>query len=190
MVGEERKLKGTNFTGTLAALERLHGRATREAVERRVPGDAGECLRTGALLPSGWYPASWYDALLSTIADTAGATPSRVRDIAREAVRADFQTLFRVVRIFLSPQRALQQSLRVSRRYIDGGDIEIVEAERGIVHYRFREYHGYTGLMWQDFMGGVEAVLELAGAEELTSRVISGGEDGDSELEVVFRWRE
>lgn len=190
MAEKERQLKGTNFTGTLGAVERRYGRGVREAVEQRMPGEAGESLRTGTLLASGWYPASWYHALLATIAEVADASPTAIRDIAREAVRDDFQTLFRVVRLFLSPQRALQQSLRISRRYIDGGEIEVVEAGRGLIHYRFREYDGYTRLMWQDFMGGIEAVLELLRVQDLTCRVIAGGGDGDDGLEVVFRWRE
>lgn len=188
-VGEERKLKGINFSGTLGALERRHGPDARAEVEARLPGVVGDRLRTGSLLASGWYPASWYDALLRTITEQVSTEPHEVRALAREAVRADFQTLFRIVRLFMSPQFALQQSMRVSRRYVDGGTIDVVEARDGLIHYRFSDYGGYTRLMWLDFVGGIEGVLETLGAREPTARFLDGGGDGDDHLEVLIRWR-
>ncbi len=188
LVTVERKLKGINFIGTLKALEREHGAATRERVEKRLDGEVGESVRHGALVSSGWYPASWYAQVLRAIVDETRGDEGTIRSLSNRAVSADMRTLFKIVRLFLSPERALQQSMRMSSRYIDGGEIEIVEAGPGHIHYRFREYHGYDRLMWWDFVGGIEAVLENIGARELTTRVIEGGQDGDHHLEIVFRW--
>jgi hypothetical protein len=184
----ERRLKGINFVGTLKALERARGVEVRRAVEAHVAGDAGEALRTGAVVANGWYPASWYAALLASIVHVTNEGEGFVASLARDAVRADFQTLFKIVRLFISPQFALEQSLRVSRRYIDGGEIEIVGASTGHVHYRMSEYHGYTRLMWRDFVGGIEGVLETMGCRELTAHIRAGGADGEHQLEVELRW--
>ena len=185
----ERKLKGINFVGTIDALGREHGDETRAAVVAALEGEVGEAIRSGAILASGWYPAAWYDALLRAIVKEVRGDATTVRTISREAVKVDFKTLFKVVRLFLSPQRALQQAMRISGRYVDGGEIDVVEAKDGFMHLRFREYRGYSRLMWWDFIGGVEGVLDGIGAEDITARFITGGGDGDHHLEVMLRWR-
>ena len=186
----ERKLKGINFLGTLKTLGKQHGPEVQKRVEARLPGELGETFRHGALLASGWYPASWYGQLLDAIVAETRGDASSVRMLSREAVAADFKTLFKVVRLFMTPQSALKQSMRVSRRYIDGGDIEVVDAGDGHIHYRFRDYHGYSRLMWWDFIGGIEGVLTNLGAEDMTARIIEGGDDGDPTLGVMLRWRD
>lgn len=184
----ERNLKGINFIGTLSALERDYGRDVRERVEKSLGGEVGETVRLGGLVASGWYPASWYGALLATIVRETRGDERTIRQLSNSAVTADMKTLFKIVRLFLSPERALQQSMRISSRYIDGGEIEVVQAGAGHIHYRFREYHGYDRLLWWDFIGGIEAVLENIGAKDLTVKIVAGGGDGDHHLEVVFRW--
>ena len=189
MAEQERKLKGINFLGTLGALEREHGEEARANVEKKLGGEVGQAVRQTAILASGWYPAAWYAALLEAIVEEVGGGEATTRSLSREAVKADFKTLFKIVRLFMTPQYALQQGIRVSSRYIDGGQIELVEASNGHAHYRFRDYHGYTRLMWWDFIGGIEGVLENLGAEELFARIVDGGRDGDHHLEVVLRWK-
>jgi len=186
---ETRKLKGINFTGTLSALAREHGDEVRDAVLREIEGDVGEALRHGGVVASGWYPAAWYASLLDVIVARLGGGKSSVRRLSREAVKADFRTLFKVMSLLMKPQRALQQSMRVSRRYVDGGEIEVTEARDDFMHLRLREYYGYTSLMWWDFIGGVEGVLENLGAKAIESRVLSGGGDGDHEVEFTLRWK-
>lgn len=185
----ERRVKGINFTGTLRALEREHGEDVRERVQQRLEGEVGDTLRHGGIVANGWYPASWYAALLRRIVRETDGDENTVRALSRSAVSADFKSIFKVVRLFLSPAVALQQSMRVSSRYVDGGVVEVMDAGPEHVHYFFREYHGYSRLMWWDFLGGIESVLEDLGARDLTVRIAGGGRDGDSHCEVVMRWR-
>lgn len=185
----ERKLKGINFLGTLEALEREHEAETRARVEGQLEGQVGEAIRQHEVLASGWYPASWYAELLQTIVSEVGGGSDTARSLSRAAVATDFSTLFKIVRLFLKPEMAAKQGLRVSRRYVDGGTIDVVKANRGMMQIRFREYHGYTRLMWWDFIGGVEGVLCNMGAEDITSRILAGGSDGDHHVEVLLRWQ-
>jgi len=188
-MADERRLKGINFNGTLSALEREHGGDVRVRVEEALDGEVGEAVRHRAIVAGGWYPASWYDSLLKTIIIEARGDEATVRGLSREAVKADFQTLFRIVRLFLSPQKAVQQTMRVSSRYVDGGVIDVVQAGDGMMQLRLREYHGYSHLMWWDFIGGIEGVLENLGALDITARIMAGGGDGDHHLELMLRWR-
>jgi len=112
-----------------------------------------------------------------------------VRALSRDAVKDDFETLFKIVRLFMSPQKAAQQGMRIASRYIDGGEVETVEAAEGLLQVRVRDFHGYSELMWWDFIGGIEGVLENIGALDLSGRILAGGRDGDHHLEVVMRWR-
>lgn len=186
---EERQLKGINFIGTLDAFERKHGAQMRRRLEAEVDEPVRRALAHGEILASGWYPAHWYDALLRKIVDLTHGDARTARELSCAAVENDLKTLFKVMRLFISPQKALSQSMRMSRRYIDGGEIEVVEAETERVQYRFREYRGYTRLMWWDFIGGIEGVLRSMGCQDVTARVIAGGNDGDHHLELLMRWR-
>jgi len=47
---------------------------------------------------------------------------------------------------------------------------------------------GYTRRMWEDWLGGMEGVLECSKVERLGTRVASGGRDGDHRIEVVLRY--
>lgn len=184
----ERKLKGVNFHGTLRALERRHGEGVARRVREHIEGDAGPALRDGAIVSGGWYPASWYDALLASIERELPGERSICRDLAHAAVQDDFATIFRVISLFVSPESALVNATRVTSRYVDGGTIRVVEAREGEVRFRFEEFHGYTRRMWADFVGGMEAIVDLMRVERRPTQVIAGGQDGDATFEVVIRY--
>lgn len=185
----ERKLKGVNFHGTLRALEKAYGAEALVRVKTAVAREGGRALRDGAIVTGGWYPASWYDALLRAIEDEFPGERSICRDLSRAAVSEDFSTLFKLISLVVSPNSALVNATRVVARYVDGGRTTVLEAREGHVHFRFDEFHGYTHRMWEDFIGGMEAVIDLMRVQRLPTRVVSGGSDGDARLEVVIRYQ-
>ncbi len=178
-------VKGINFSGLLAAYERAYGAERRTALERQVAEPVRAALASREILAAGWYPAAWYDALLRAVEAEEGE--GAIKALAGDAVTHDFQTLFRVVRLFLKPQLALRQSVRISSRYFDGGQLEVVSVDDGSIHYRLRGYHGFTRRIWLDFMGGVEGVLGSLGGNDVQSRVLAGGVGSD--LELIVTWR-
>lgn len=184
----ETRFKGTNFVGTLAAFEREQGEEARAELVAGLGGELGDALRTGALVTSGWYPASWYAELWRAIEGRIGGGTETARRLSSEAVKHDLKTLFRVMKLVLSPKRALTQSVRMARRYVEGGELELLEVRDDLMHYRLTGYHGYTALMWWDFIGGVEGTLESIGAREVESERVSGGGDGDTGIEFIVRW--
>lgn len=184
----ERRLKGVNFHGTLRALARRYGVDVQERVRARIAGPGGAALRDGAIVSNGWYEASWYDALLAAI-EAEVPEPGVCRALSRAAVVEDFSTLFRVISLVVSPNSALANATRVLTRYVDGGNIRVVEAREGHVHFVFDDFHGYTRRMWEDFLGGVEAIVDLMRVERLPTRVLGGGGDGDSRFAIVIRYQ-
>lgn len=183
-----RKLKGLNFHATLQAFERQHGRAARDRVESSLEGELRDTVQYGGFIVSTWYPADWYGELLEHISTEIGGGSQGIRMLAREAMKSDFQTVFRLMRLFFTPELAAAQSRRVAQRYIDGGHIEVVSAEAGRMHYALTDFPGYTHLMWWDFIGSVEGVLENMGAQNLHASRLNGGQEGDDHIEFVLRW--
>ena len=184
---EERKLKGVNFHGSLGAVERFHGADVRARIEAKVEGPGGDAIRAKGIVSGGWYPASWYDALLRAVEEEFPGEKRILRELARSAVIHDFKTLFKLISLVASPEFALKNATRVVARYIDGGTVTLVSAIEGKVHFRFTDYHGFTGRMWEDFIGGMEGILELMKLQRLPTKVLSGGGDGDR-LEVVLHY--
>lgn len=178
-------LKGNTFVGFLKGLGQVKGQAVHDGVLGRLTGELGELARSGTLLSSGWYPAAWYQEMLEAVVAETGEGPQFIQDLSREVTRRDFQTLFRIVRLFLDPTVALQQAVRVNRRYCSGGEIEVLAAERDRVHYRFHTFYDYDELMWRDYVGGVEGVLEGLGAKNIRTRVTQRERDGIS-VELRF----
>lgn len=187
-MNDERKLKGVNFHGTLKAVARTYGQETLTRVEQRIEGEAGEAIRAKAVVTAGWYPASWYDAVLRAIEAEFPGEKRICRDLARAAVKDDFATLFKIISLVFSVESALKTATKVVGRYVDGGTVTLVKGEEGVLHFKFDQYVGYTSRMWEDFIGGMEAILDLMHVERLPTKILSGGGDGDK-LEVLLRFR-
>lgn len=161
-VGDVRS-KGTNIQGILATVARVHGEPMRERVVSALRGEAGDALRHGAIVSSGWYPVAWHDATLRAIEECFPTQRAIVREMAYESVKNDFQTLFKVVSLVASPGFALTNATKVMARYYDGGRCTVVEARDGLVHFRFDDYFGFTPRIWEDVHGGMAGIIDLMG---------------------------
>lgn len=181
------RAKGVNFRGVLDALERRGGPALRDRVLARVQGEAGEALRTGAVLSGGWYPTEWYDALLLGVEQEHPTERGVVQSLAREAVTHDLKTLFKLLSFVVSPESALTNATKIMARYWDGGRVSVREAREGRVHFVFEGYEGFTPRLWEDLQGGMEAVLDMLGVEREPFEARRGAAPGSHE--VIARYR-
>lgn len=163
-VGDVRS-KGTNFHGAIAAVARVHGEDAKKRVVAAISGEAGEAFRLGAIVSGGWYPVSWHDAVLRAIEETFPTRRFAVRELTYDAVKTDFQTVFKIISLVASPSFALTNSTKVMARYYDGGRVSVVEAREQLVHLRFDDYFGFTSRIWEDVHGGLEGVIDLMGVE-------------------------
>lgn len=184
---KETRLKGVNFHGTLGALERRFGKDAVARVKARVKGEGGESLRNGGVVSGGWYPASYYDALLVAIEEEYPSVRGILGDLCRDAVTQDFQTLFRVVSLVATPEWVMSGATRIMTRYLENTRVEVKESREGHVHFRFEEFHGYTPRMWEDFIAGLEAVIDLMRVRRLPTKIVAGGRS-EPFLEVIIRY--
>lgn len=183
------KAKGISFLGILRAVERQRGAEVRDRIVEALPGEVGEAVRVSEIIASGWYPIAWYAELLRAVVDVLGGGPEMVRRLSAAAVIDDFSTIFKLVRLILSPERVLQMAMKVNSRYLSGGAIDVLESKSDRFRLRATDYHGYNRLLWADFLGGAEGVLTLMKARELESTLIAGGDNGDDWAEFLFRWQ-
>jgi hypothetical protein len=181
------RLKGVNFRGTIRAVERRFGVPGRDRLLAAVRGPAGDALRAGEVLPGGWYPPDWFDALLDA-AERTFPGPNLLRTLAHDAIRDDFTTIFKVLSIIATPESALRNATRIMARYVEGGRIRVISSQEGAVRYRFEDYGGFTARMWDEFTGGMEGILDLMKVRRLPSKTIDGGKDGDGFYEVLLRY--
>lgn len=178
--------KGTNIHGILTTLGRVHGEASRARVLAAVAGEAGEALRHGAVVSSGWYPVAWHDATLKAIEDVFPSRRFAVRELAYEAVKHDFQTLFKVVSLVASPSFALTNATKIMARYYDGGRVSLLEARLGYVHFRFEDYRGFTSRIWDDVHGGLQCVVDMMGVARQPFDV-RGATGANAEIVVHYK---
>lgn len=181
------RLRGVNFSGTLRALTQRFGAATTARTLARVRGEAGAALREGRITPDGWYPVAWYDALLAAIEAELPREETVCRDLSRAAVTEELSTIFRVISLVATPDFALVNAMRIASTYIDGGKIAVIAAPRGTLHFRFEAFHGYTPRMWQDFAGGMEAVIDLMRLGRLSTEILAS--DDRSCCDIILRHR-
>ena len=181
------RAKGVNFRGVMKQLERRGGRALLERVLARVEGEAGEALRTGAVVTGGWYPARWYDALLAAVEEEYPTERTAIRALTREAVTDDFKTLFRILQLVVSPNAALKNGVKVMARYWEGGRVELIEGHEGYRQFRFDDYVGFTPRIWEDVIGGIEAVVDLMGVVRAPIET-RGATSDHRRLDVIIRY--
>lgn len=119
-----------------------------------------------------------------------------IRALSCDAVKSDFSTLFKLLKLVATPAFALTNATRVMSRYYDGGGrISVMEARDGYIHYRFDGYVGFTPRIWEDVVGGMEGVVEMLdvfprGEAGNTSRhplEVRGTRDESRDVILVYR---
>lgn len=71
--------------------------------------------------------------------------------------------------------------------YWKGGTVQLTHLQAGQGGLRFAQWAGFSRLVWEDIMGGVEAILGLCGAKNTRCRLARLPEDAET-LEFELRW--
>lgn len=182
--------KGSNFVGLLKALETLHGAEARERVLDAMPEQIASPLRFGQVVVMGWYPVEWYAALHAAVDTCFHEGPTLARKLSHQATRADIGSIHRFIASMLSVETVFGQTHRLMGLYWKGGQIERLEIAPGRARVRFENWPGFTALIWEDLMGGMEAVLETCGANNGRCRAGGGRAPTDDmhTLDIEVRW--
>jgi len=181
--------KGINFRSFCKTLMRLRGEAAVMDTMGILPPEVGDALYYGVIVTGGWYPIEWYRMLHAAAQQATGEGRELSRLVSREALAWDFRHVHKLVRVALSPETLMRLSAYVLRFYYTFGKIEVTETTGGFGRAQFREFAEFDQNLWEDMCGGIEAVLALAGAEEVALTVTGGGGDGDTAMDAEARWR-
>jgi hypothetical protein len=88
----------------------------------------------------------------------------------------------------MSPQALIAKAPRVYEQYFTMGSVSAPEASRGSARLLWHGCAGFDRNIWDDVLGTVEALVELAGARDVQLDVVSGAGDGDTDAEMIIRW--
>jgi len=156
--------KGSNFIGLLRALDALKGLEARDRVFAAMPESAASPIRLGQVVMMGWYPVAWYSELHAAVHACFHEGPTLARKLSHHATTADISSIHRFIASMLSVQTVFGQTHRLMALYWKGGTIERLEITDGKARLRFHGWPGFSALIWEDLMGGIEAVLDSCGA--------------------------
>jgi hypothetical protein len=184
----ELRTKGVSLLSFVSTLRTLHGSEATERTLDNLPGEVCAALREGLVVASSWYPLGWHRAMHASAQRACKASPELARSIGFHGTQADFRGVYRFVASLIAPDRLIRISPRVWSNYFDGGKVTIDEHYTGKVLTTFSECHGFDRSLWENTIGGSLAVLDIAGAKNVRTRVVRGGGDGDDLLEVELSW--
>jgi hypothetical protein len=184
----EPKVKGVTLRSALQALERLQGSAAREAAIKAMPAELADAFRYGTIIASRWYPMRWYCDLHSAIVSTTSGSERIIREVERDAARADMTGVYSFAFKLLSPQTLIGLANRLFSTYYDTGTVETLESRKGYVRIRWVGCTGFSRNTWVGIFASCELLLELAGAQHIRVHVRSGGGAGDDWAEAEAYW--
>jgi hypothetical protein len=189
-IAPEITAKGSNFIGLLRALDALRGVEARERVLDAMPESMSSPIRLGQVVVMGWYPVAWYAELHAAVHRCFGEGPALARKLSHHATTADIGSIHRFIASMLSVQTVFGQTHRLMALYWKGGKIERLEITNGRARVRFMGWPGFTALIWEDLMGGMEAVLDNCGAKNGRCRAANVRvlNDMTETLEIDVRW--
>jgi hypothetical protein len=185
----EPRVKGVSFRTVYTVFGELRGQEALERALGLMKPELSEAYRKNTILAASWYPISWYRDALSSYRRSVHEGLELMRAIGYRSLMLDMASVYKqfVVR-FLSPQLLLGFSGRLFNTYYDTGKFEVIESQKGSVSVRCSGCIGWDQNMWTEITGGSVALLELSRAKDVRLRVLSGGKDGDTTLEMVAYW--
>lgn len=185
---DEIRTKGSNILAMVAALETARSAELRDAVVRDVPGEGGEEIRHKSIIAAGWYPIAWYRDLLQTIVKHEN-DPAIIRELGRHSTRANVPTIHRVFMKLISPHTLIKQGGRLFSSYFENASISVDNVDKQVERITWRDCFGFDKNCWRDQLGSTEELVVLSGAKVLRTKIVSGGENGDSAMVMDLAWR-
>jgi hypothetical protein len=181
------RVKGLAFHSILRAMTETRGAAFTERVRQRVAGEAGDAIRDGVVVANGWYPTSWYRALYAAAVEESG-DPQFAQECGRVSVRYDVTIVHRLLFRVLSPETLVRQGARLFKMYFSPAELDVIPKGDKLFIIRCHECAGFDRNLWLDQLGGTEELVRYCGGEGAKLRVLSGGQDHDTSMEIECRY--
>ena len=182
-------MKGVAFRTIELCFFELRGADAREEARARMRPELANLYRDGLVLAATWYPISWYRETFQAFRAATGEGNELVRAIGKCAARHDMSGVHKqLLAKIISPQMLLAIAQRVFKTYYDTGTMEVVSSRRGFAHVRCVGCIGWDESMWVELAGSCEAQLELTGGKHVRLRILSGGGESDTGVELEAHW--
>jgi hypothetical protein len=180
------RIKGQSFVGFHQTLRFLKGPNAMEVIDADLPTELAKAYKNSEILSMGWYPIDWYAGLHVAARKTHGTGISRA--VGKEAAKRDVNTLYRFILKFFSPETLLKQSGRVFALFCEGGTCEVETSKKGFARIRYANCGGSNRGVWDNVLGGTEALVEVCGGRAVLAKVALRGNDGDDEMTAEVTW--
>ncbi len=184
----EMSAKGISFRSFFSALERVRGDEIVTRTIEHLPDEVQEAVMPGHLGKNDWHPIAWYRELHRAARAATNEGPELSRLIGYESVREDFNGPLGAPAFVLSPEAVIRRGPRIFRTYYRPGRMYLLESSAGSFRAHWNGCVGFDLNVWQDVMGGCEAVLRVCGARSVELTVLSGAGENDSRSVIVALW--
>ena len=185
----EPRVKGVSFRAVDTAFLELRGEAARKRARELMVPELSETYRNGLMLAASWYPISWYRSTLQSFRQATGDGLELIRQIGRRSMELDMTGVYKQLLVrFVSPQTMLAMTAKMFSTYYDTGKLEVLEKRAGFVRVMYSGCTGWDGNLFAEIVGASQGMLEISGAKDVRLRMVQGGRDGDTSLELEGRW--
>lgn len=183
------RVKGVAFRTVDACFLELRGEQARARARNAMSPEVASAFSSGLVLAASWYPIAWYRDLLRSLRASTAEGPELIRQIGHLSMRHDMKSVYKqIFARFVSPQTMLSISNRLFSTYYDTGAIEVLDAGKGHVLLRMSGCAGWDGNMYTEIEGSSVSLLEISGARQVKTKVVSGGRDGTTEMTLEASW--
>ncbi len=179
-------IKGLAFSSVVGTLEKLRGSGAVKQLMDGLPPELAVRIQQRQILVAGWYPVADYRQLLAGMRELGGE--ALLREVGAESIRADLNSIHRLLLRMLSPSTLVMISQRMFSRYFTRGGFSATERGSNYLHAQFSNCQGWSRDIWIEQFAGVETLLQLAGAQSVSVRRLQGGREGDTEALLEVRW--
>ncbi|MBI5535710.1 MAG: hypothetical protein HY898_23465 [Deltaproteobacteria bacterium] len=185
----EPRVKGVAFRTVDQCFLELRGAEAQKRARALMPPELADNYQRGLVLASSWYPISWYRQVFAAFLKATGDGPELARQIGYRSMQLDMKSVYKqVFARFVSPQTMLTMSNRLFNSYYDTARATVIDPSHGHVRMLLTQCIGWDLNMFTEIQGSATALLEIAGAKQVRQQLLSGGRDGDTEMELEAHW--
>ena len=171
----------------MRALTNLRGLAQTDKALNCMSQDVREALHHRSLVATGWYPVAWYCDIWRGIRESTGEGVSIARTLGRESFRQDLNLVHKFALSLLSPETVMSIGTRLTAKYYRPTRVSF-EMSGGVAYAHYADCIGWDENMWAEIVAGIELMLELAGAKNISIRLIEGAQARDDFAVFEGRW--
>lgn len=187
-MADDPKVKGVAFRSVFASLGKLRGAGAQQAALQQFGQDLQSGFAYGGIVPGGWYPIAWYKELLRIVRSSSGEGRPFVYEVGRQCTRDDMSGIYSMLAKLITPQSLLSLSQRVFSSYYSVGKVQLAESRTGFCQASWRECRDFDENMWTEITGSCAQLLEIGGARNVRTHVVSGGQDGSDAMVLTAHW--